>query len=124
MLNSSGFGSSHKPAGDSRNSSRPFGLSLPFLRSKAQTEAANNKMSLSQIKLQVELCFQDVDGQDAERLRHKIRGMRDVKDLWMLRSDVHQLISRHLGQTEAAKRINALLPIFEHWIPEKSRVKI
>jgi hypothetical protein len=50
--------------------------------------------------------------------------VREVKELWMLRSDVHQLISRQLSQQEAAKRINDLMPCFEGWIPSRSLVKI
>jgi ERCC4-type nuclease len=113
-----------EPSGNSRGNSKSFSISLSFSRSRAKAEAEKNKMTLSNIKLKVELCFQDVDNKDAERLRYKIRSTREVKDLWMLRSDIHQLISRHISQQEAAKRINELLPCFEHWIPEKSLVKI
>ena len=111
-------------SGTSRGASNFFSLSLPFLRSKAQTEAAKPKTSLSTVKLKVELCFQDIDSDTAERLRYKIRGSREVKDLWMLRIDIHQMISRHISQDEAAKRINALLPYFEHWIAAKELTKI
>ena len=120
MIRSRGF----ERSANSRNASSSFGLSLPFLRSKTQTQSEKNKSSVSDVKLQVELCFQDIDSDKAERLRYKIRGTREVKDLWMLRIDVYQLISRDMGQTEAAKRINALLPCFEHWMPEKALVKI
>ena len=124
MTNARDVEPSDRKYSDSSKSSRSFGFSLPFMRSKAQNDLLKNKKTISQIKLQIELCFQDVDGPAAERLRYKIRGTREVKDLWMLRSDVYQLISHQIGQTEAAKRINALLPCFEHWMPEKSLVKI
>lgn len=97
---------------------------MPFMRSKAQAAAAKNKASLSEVKLRLELSFQDVETPEAERLRHKIRGAREVKELWMLRSDIHQLISRQASQQEAAQRINAVLPYFEHWMPAKLLVKI
>ncbi|MBS7808048.1 hypothetical protein [Variovorax sp. PCZ-1] len=97
---------------------------MPFRRSKAQDEAAKRKMSVSEVKLKVELCFQDIDNKDAERLRYKVRSTREVKELWMLRSDIHQLISRHISQHEAAQRINALLPCFAHWMPAQSLIKI
>lgn len=97
---------------------------MPFMRSKAQADAEKNKMSPSKVKLKIELSFQDIDSSEAERLRYKIRSTREVKDLWMLRSDIHQLISRHISQQEAAKRINALLPCFEHWLPARELIKI
>lgn len=81
-------------------------------------------MSLSNVKLKLELSFQDVESSEADRLRQKVRGAREVKELWMLRSDAHQLISRQISQQEAAVRINALLPCFEQWIPKNSLVKI
>lgn len=120
MVKSSG---SERP-GDSRSPSKPFSFSIPFLRSKSQAEVEPKKMSVSKVKLNAELCFQDIEGTDAERLRYKIRGAREVKDLWILRSDIHQLISHKISQQEAAKRINALLPCFEHWIPAQALVKI
>ena len=120
MIRSSDF----ERSGNSRSVSKSFSFSMPFSRSRALAEAEKNKMSLSDIKLKVELCFQDVNDENAERLRYKIRSTREVKDLWMLRSDIHQLISRQISQQEAAKRINALLPCFEHWIPAQALVKI
>lgn len=120
MTRSSDFeASGHSPA-----SIKSFSLSLPFRRSQERREEQAKKMSLSQVKLQMELCFQDVEGTDADRLRYKIRAVREVKDLWMLRSDVHQLISRQINQQEAAQRINALLPCFAGWIPKHSLVAI
>jgi ERCC4-type nuclease len=113
-----------EPSGNSRGNSKSFSISLTFGRSRAKAEAEKKKMSLSNVKLKVELCIQDIDNQDADRLRYKIRSTREVKDLWMLRSDIHQLISRHVSQQEAAKRINDLLPCFEHWMPAKSLLKI
>ncbi len=113
-----------EPSGNSRSASKSFSISIPFLRSKAQAEAEKNKMSVSEVKLKLELSFQDIESQDADRLRYKIRGSREVKELWMLRSDAHQLISHKISQHEAAERINALLPSFAHWLPAKALVKI
>ncbi|TAG28142.1 MAG: hypothetical protein EAZ37_02185 [Burkholderiales bacterium] len=97
---------------------------MPFRLSKSRDEDQKTKMSMSEIKLKVELSFQDLEGTAADSLRYKIRGAREVKELWMLRTDMHQLVSRALSQQEAAKRINALLPCFEQWIPARSLVKI
>ena len=109
---------------NSRDASKPFGFSMPFGRSKQPREEVPKKMTLSQIKLSIELCIQDVQGQEAERLRYKIRAVRDVRELWMLRSDVHQVISKQQSQQAAAQTINDLLPCFAGWMPERLLVKI
>jgi len=81
-------------------------------------------MTLSQIKLNLELCIQDLQNGSADRLRYKIRGAREVRELWMLRSDIHQLIAKERDQQEAARAINALLPCFAGWMPPSQMVKI
>jgi hypothetical protein len=111
-------------SGQSRNGLKSFNISLPFSRSKAGAQAPKTKMTISDVKLKVELCFQDIDSQEATRLRYQVRSTREVQDLWLQRSNIHQLISRHISQQEAAARINALLPCFEHWIPEHALIKI
>ncbi len=103
---------------------KPFSMSLPFRLSKARNEEEIKKMPISQIKRKIELSLQDLEGSDADTLRYKIRSSREVKDLWMLRTDIHQAISRHISQQVAAERINALLPCFEYWIPAKAMTKI
>lgn len=108
----------------SRTESKSSGFSLSFLLSKNKREAQVKKTSVSQIKLQLELSFQDIGGQDAERLRYKVRGSHEARELWMLRSDAYQLIAHHASQQEAASRINKLLPSFEGWLPAKTLVKI
>jgi hypothetical protein len=113
------------PADEKSGYSSFFGISLPFRRSShAPAAPAPSRMSVSQIKLQAELCFQDVDGIQSDRLRLKIRCAMEVRDLWLLRSDILQLLAQHFNQAEASKRINSLLPCFEGWLPERQLVKI
>ncbi len=107
-----------------RGSSKSFGFSMSFGRSKQPSEEAPKKMTLSEIKLKMELCLQDLQGKEIERLRYKIRGVRDVRELWMLRSDVHQAISKEQNQQAAATAINALLPCFALWMPKHQLVSI
>ena len=109
---------------NNESTAKPFSISLPFGLSKARNEEEIKKMPISQIKREIELSLQDLEGPDADSLRYKIRSAREVKDLWMLRTDVHQAISRHISQQEAAKRINALLSCFEYWIPAKTLTRI
>lgn len=111
-------------SGNTPRLSKSFAFSRPFGRSKTPSEQAPQKMTLSQVKLKLELCIQDLHGHEAERLRFKIRAVRDVRELWMLRSDVHQVIAKQLGQQVAAQSINSLLPCFAGWIPSKQLSEI
>lgn len=108
----------------SRRPSRAFGISLPFSTSLRGEKAVPARMSLSDIKLKMELSLQDVQGATVERLRYKIRAVREVKELWLLRSDVHQLLSKEVNQAAAAQAINDMLPCFLGWLPERQLVKI
>jgi hypothetical protein len=114
-----------EPSGDdSRSPTKSFSLSKAFRRSFDPRLTKAPKMTLSEIKLQVELAVQDLNGQDADRLRFKIRGCREANDLWLLRSDLHQLVAKRFSQQEAAQRINKLLPCFEGWLPAKNLTAI
>lgn len=75
------------PADEKRADSTFFGLSLPFRRSASPASPEQQRLTLSQIKLKMELSFQDVEGMPADRLRLKVRCAREVKELWQLRSD-------------------------------------
>jgi hypothetical protein len=107
--------------------SKVFGISMPFWLSSMRggaPKSQSSRASLSKIKLHTELSFQDISSVKSDRLRLKIRSARDVNEVWMLRSDVHQMIAREINQQEAALRINALMPLFEGWIPAKALTSI
>ncbi|MFM7330862.1 MAG: hypothetical protein ACKO1L_04240, partial [Brachymonas sp.] len=74
-----------KVSANSDDASKAFGISLPFRRSSNTDKPKIKRMTLSQIKLSLELCSQDLQGAAADRLRFKIRGAREVRELWMLR---------------------------------------
>jgi predicted component of type VI protein secretion system len=118
MINSSDFSPSLSP-----RSSRFLGFFSSFRNSKA-AQSTEQRMHVSEAKLKFELKIQDMQGKDADRLRYKIRGVRDVRELWLLRSDVHELISKRQNQQAAADAINDLLPCFEGWIPAHQLAKI
>ncbi len=77
------------------------------------------KLPIEQIKQRMELVLHDVDGSAAAGMLYKIRAARSVNDLWMLRSDLYQVVAVAHNQTEAARRINSLLPSFDQWISTK-----
>ena len=111
-------------ASSARSRSSIFGISLPFGLSGHSEPAKPARLTVSQVKLTVELCFQEIEGMQADRLRIKVRLSKDVQELWMLRSDIHQLLSQHFNQSEASHRINNLLPCFVGWIPERQLIRI
>ncbi|MES2509045.1 MAG: hypothetical protein V4625_03905 [Pseudomonadota bacterium] len=64
------------------------------------------------------------DGVVKIRINGRIAAAASVLDLWHLRSDIYQLVAREKGQTEASRRINSLLPLFEGWVPLGQRVPV
>jgi hypothetical protein len=82
------------------------------------------KMPMLEIKQHMTHSLHDVTSIEAERLRYTIRAARNVNDLWLLRSGLYQTISRQHSQSEAALRINALLPYFKNWLPERQMSRV
>jgi hypothetical protein len=58
-------------------------------------------------------------GPMCERMRWRIADARAAQDLWLLRSEIFQLVSSQHCQSEAVTRINGLLPAFEGWLPSR-----
>jgi hypothetical protein len=98
------FSSTHSGGGDS---AAPGTDPLP---------AHKGKLPIDQIKKRMELALHDVTGTHVDGMRYKIRSARSAHELWMLRSDMHQVIAVLHNQSEAARRINSLLPCFSQWI--------
>jgi hypothetical protein len=115
------FGSSFMNSGSDK-------AAMAAAKGKADARAAVAqalvKMPIEQIKLRMELLLHDMKGIAVERLQYKIRSSSTVEVLWMLRSDMYQTISMQHGQSEAALRINGLLPCFNQWIAPRQMVKI
>jgi hypothetical protein len=114
------FSRSSKGASDSKS----FGVSLSNWLKSPAPKPVKPKMALSEIRLKMELAIQDWHGIEMDRLRHKIRAAATVQDLWLLRGDLHQVISKQTSQQQAADEINALLPCFEGWLPERQLTRI
>lgn len=58
----------------------------------------------------------DCQGLQADQIRLKIRGARQHRDLWLLRSETYSLIALQHCQSVAEDRLRPLLPLFEGWI--------
>jgi hypothetical protein len=82
------------------------------------------KLPVVQIKQRMELVLSDIKSLDVDRLLYKIRATLSVNELWMLRSDMHHVIAVVHSQSEAARRINSLLPCFSQWISTKQLIAI
>jgi hypothetical protein len=97
--------------------SRPSPFSI-----KVQEDACME--ALPQIRQYVLRTLNDCMGIHVAKLQYKVYAARSPKELWMLRSDIYQLVSHSHSQQVAADRINALLPYFENWIPQRQLTRI
>jgi hypothetical protein len=105
-----------------------FGISFTSSKDQSRDNTASQKqakhsggpgrMPIVNIKQYMTQSMQDVTGIEAERLQYAIRAARNVNDLWLLRCSLYQSISKQYSQSEAALRINALLPYFKNWLPK------
>ena len=66
----------------------------------------------------------DCSGVACERARLRLQQARSAQELWMARSEVFQLVASQHCQSQAAARINALLPAFEGWLPPRMLVPV
>lgn len=69
-------------------------------------------------------CIHDCQSPTSQRLRHQIGHAQTPQELWLLRNDAYQMISRHHNQTVAAERINNLMASFEGWLEPKQLIRI
>lgn len=94
------------------------------LRPRRTAHRTVSLRDLHSIRLSLGQCVNDCEGQQAQRLRHRIEQARTPQELWMLRNDAYQLISQRHNQQVAAERINALMTAFEGWVDAKQLVRI
>jgi hypothetical protein len=107
------FSSSHSGGGS--DSISPVTYQVPMQK---------GKLPIEHIKKRMELVLHDMKSEAVDRLQYKIRATRSVNELWMLRSDLYQVIAMLHSQSEAARRINSLLPCFSKWISSKQLTAI
>ena len=94
-----------------------FAALWPAPPAASDPPAAPVRMPLEQIRHQLHQTLHDCRSVDAQRIIFRINTADTAADLWLLRSDLYQCISRTHDQTEAARRINALLLTFSGWLP-------
>lgn len=79
---------------------------------------------LEQVRRQLYIALEGCDGPVCERLRWRIVEAATAHDLWLLRGEMFQIIADTYYQGEAARRINALLPAFSGWLPERMLTRV
>lgn len=95
------------------------------LQAVSGVPASQAPLPLAQIRQHMHLTLQDCSASvGAQRMIFKINLAQTPAELWQLRSDLHQCISRLHGQAEAARRINTLLAGFAGWIPPTQLIHI
>jgi len=104
---------------------KAFGLPAPAAQGDyAGRPAFAIKMPLTEVRQRLRAVLADCTTMDAQRLQFKVQAAMSAQALWMLRSDLYECVARHHSQSEAARRINALLPCFDGWLPSRQLVRI
>ena len=104
---------------DLRNPQVPMALTSIFaaMRPPPAAPDTTDRIPLEQIRHQMHQTLHDCKSVDAQRIIFRINTAPTPADLWLLRSDLYQCISRTRDQAEATRRINALLGTFSGWLP-------
>ena len=73
---------------------------------------------------QVLAALGDCTGHRADALRLRLQRAPGAQELWLARCEVYQLVASQHCESQAAMRINALLPAFRPWLPAKVLVTV
>ncbi len=87
-------------------------------------QAVLERLPLPSIKQRLETLLGDCETTRAQLVVHQIKSARTPNDLWDLRCEIHQCISRVHSQTEASRRINSLVTVFTGWVPTNKLTEI
>lgn len=100
---------------------RFFGITVP---DSAAVYKQPHRRPLDEVRAILQGTLHDCRDLRAQRLIYKINAAKTGSDLWLLRSDLYQCISQTHNQTEAVRRINELVPVFEGWVPACNLTRI
>ncbi|MFO1219532.1 MAG: hypothetical protein U1E89_14285 [Burkholderiaceae bacterium] len=76
---------------------------------------------MAELREEFEQALRGVYGQGASLLRSRVRGADLPDDLWYLRTEIFEQVSRAISQAEAAARLRDLDALFE---PVRGRTRI
>ncbi|MGE0332664.1 MAG: hypothetical protein AB7P37_18455 [Ramlibacter sp.] len=77
-------------------------------------------LDLEEIRQRNLALLQDCQGPALPRVRRCVNAARSAQDLWLLRCELYQVVSFSHGEPEAVRRIQALAPSFEGWVPPRA----
>ena len=75
--------------------------------------------AVESVRQQILGLLEDCQGVDCERLRWRLHTAECAQDLWMLRGPLFQVIASQHCQSQAAERVNGLLPAFQELLPQR-----
>jgi hypothetical protein len=94
---------------------RPFGEETPLVkrlwRSMAGTRLPEELRAFERLKAvreEFSAALDDIDTRPAHDLQQRLLHCRSMRELWHLRSEIFDLVARHLSQAEAQSRLAAL----------------
>ena len=79
---------------------------------------------LEGLQFQLHQALRECTGPMAQRMRWRIDDTYTVEALWLLREEIFQLVAGEFCQEEAVRRVNALLPAFSGWLPERMLTRV
>ena len=79
---------------------------------------------MDSLRAHMQAVFSDCTGRHCERMRLRIENTATAQDLWLMRGEIFQLVAGQHCQSVAAARLNALVPHFEGWIPDRFLTRI
>ena len=86
--------------------------------------ASTERLTLEEIRHRLHQALSDCKDMAAQRVIYRINVATTPSELWLLRCDLHQCISRTHNQAEASKRVNELLDAFKGWVPARQLTPI
>lgn len=82
--------------------------------------AGVGQLDVEEIRQRNLALLSDCQGPALPRVRRCVNAARSAQDLWMLRCELYQVVSCSHGEPEAMRRIHALVPSFEGWVPPQA----
>ena len=81
-------------------------------------------VDVAELRRQTLAVLDDCCGLRCDSLRLRLQHARNAQELWVARSEIFQLVAHQHCQSQAASRINGLLPAFEGWLPSRMLTEV
>jgi hypothetical protein len=96
-----------------------MGALMKWLNSQPEQEAAPPRAqhSIDELRRRSLELLADCTRPNDERIRLQLARAATAQQIWQARCDIYQAISHQHCEAEAVRRLNALLPAFEGWLP-------